>query len=144
MHLNGCKKCWCACLLSLNNNRQIASLLLTMNWIGRYLVLTSPVILSFFMGPNQHGVFRFCNTMLIWLRTISLLQNMQCIHKTNDRTQNLALQIIHDDEHFLNSFLVKLLSGRYWLKWLQFMVHSRVFSMTTYQLPRTRWNCFFQ
>ena len=29
------------------------------------------------------------------------------------RTKNLALQIIHDDEHFLNSFLEKLPSGRY-------------------------------
>ena len=29
------------------------------------------------------------------------------------RTKNLALQIIHDDEHFLNNFLEKLPSGRY-------------------------------
>ena len=29
------------------------------------------------------------------------------------RTRNLSLQIIHDDEHILNSFLEKLLSGRY-------------------------------
>ena len=29
------------------------------------------------------------------------------------RTKNLALQIIHDDEHFLNSFFEKLPSGRY-------------------------------
>ena len=41
------------------------------------------------------------------------VSNLDLDSVISKRTKNLALQIIHDDEHFLNSFLEKIPSGRY-------------------------------
>ena len=51
------------------------------------------------------------------------------------RTKNLALQIIHEDEHFLNSFLEKLPSGRYRsLKYRTARTQTSDFNITRYFL----------